>query len=294
MKRYFIQNLIKPICGLMLLLLSNVITYAQLSPMKSQYYQNPYLVNPAMAGDSGRPAVFLNYASQWAKIDGGPVLLSLSASTPINDKAAIGVNVISDKAGLLRRSQAMGTFAYKVMISDNHNVRFGVSLSWADDRLDRNDATSSGTVDPGFEGYNEKPAYMDGNFGVTYTNQKFQAQFSYMNLNHKVLREFSTVDYATFYSSLSYKIDLNSSGGSVKPLVAFRGVNGHENMWDVAAELKLRQLMFYTMYHSNKSMSAGFGFVYNNSLLISGIYGTAPRGLNMLGAQFDLTLGYTF
>lgn len=281
--------------GTLLLLSSSLITSAQLSPMKSQFFQNPYLVNPSMAAHSGRSSVFLNYGSQWNKVEGAPVLMFLSASCPITDKAAFGVNVISDKAGLLRRSQAIGTFAYKVILSSAHSIRLGVSLSGSSDRLDRAEATSSGTVDPGIQNYNERTTYMDGNFGLTYTKGRFQAQFSYLNLNQKRLREFSTVDYSTFYSAISYEFDLDSTGMKVKPLIACRGVNGHDNLWDFAAEWKLNQLMLYTMYHSNKSFSGGFGFAYKSSLLVSGIYGTAPQGMgSILGGQFDLTLGYTF
>src|SRR5690606_5316208 len=122
-------------------------TKAQLNPMKSQYFQNPYLVNAAMAGYQNKAEVFLNYSNQWNKIDGAPVLLSYSAMQPVNDKAAVGLNVINDKSGLMRKTQVAGSFAYKVPFSAEHHIRFGVSLSWSQDRLDYAMATSSGVND---------------------------------------------------------------------------------------------------------------------------------------------------
>lgn len=247
-----------------------------------------------MAGYNGRTSIFASYTNQWNRIDGAPVVMALSASTAITDKAALGVNVISDQAGLLKRTQAMGSFAYKVMFTKNHNVRLGISLSWSNDRLDRNDATSSGNIDPVLLNYNNRDSYLDGNFGLSYNLGKFQAQFSYLNLNNKRLKEFSTVDYSTFYSALSYEFDVDSSF-KIKPLIAYRGVNGHDNLWDIAAEWKFNQLMLYSMYHSNGSVSGGFGFLYKKSLLLSGIYGSMPKDLgNSLGGQFDITLGYSF
>ncbi len=94
---------------------------AQLSPLKGQYYQNEYLVNPAMAGSRGKTEIFLNYSNQWNKIDGAPVMTSFSAVRPLNDKASIGLNLINDKAGLIRKTQAMASFSYKVPLAEDHH-----------------------------------------------------------------------------------------------------------------------------------------------------------------------------
>src|SRR5688500_14333812 len=101
---------------------------AQLSPMKSQFFQNPYLINPAMAAKDGSTNVFINYSTMWNEIAGAPVMMAFSGSTPVTSKAAIGFNHISDKAGLLKRSQSMGSFAYKIMFNGEQSIRFGISL----------------------------------------------------------------------------------------------------------------------------------------------------------------------
>jgi type IX secretion system PorP/SprF family membrane protein len=269
---------------------------AQISPMKSQYFQNPYLVNAAMAGYNGKLNVFANYSNQWNRIDGSPILMSFSAAGRLTEKAAVGFNYMSDKAGLLRRSQAMGSYAYKVNLNDEQSLRFGVSLSWAQNRFDQGDATSNGNLDPAFAFYNNQRDYLDGNFGAAYISKRFEAQFSYLNLNNKRQNQFSAVNYATFYSALSYRIDLVNDGSlMLKPLIAYRGVKGFENQWDVATELSIEQLKLYTMYHSNKSFTGGFGFLHQKKLLLSIMYSTEPQGLQGLtGGQFDLVMGYQF
>jgi type IX secretion system PorP/SprF family membrane protein len=268
----------------------------QISPMKSQYYINPYLANAAMAGYTGKTSVYANYSNQWNKIAGSPVMVSFSASTLITSKAAIGFNYISEKAGLIRKSQAMGSYAYKVELSEDRSVRFGVSLSWANNRLDQGDATTNGSIDPALGRFNNQENYLDGNFGVAYVSNKFEAQFSYLNLNQNRGDQLSTVDYSTFYSALSYKIDLDESGlFTVKPLLAYRGIKGFNNLIDVAAEWSMYDLKLYTMYHSNKSFSGGVGFNYDKKFIISGMYSSEPSGLQgITGGKFDLTLGYKF
>lgn len=268
--------------------------FAQLSPSKSQYYINPYLVNPAMAGYHQNTEVFVNYANQWNKIEGAPELLSFSANTTITERAAVGINYFNDKAGLISKSQALASYAYKVPINDENSVRFGVSLSWSQDRLDQSKASSSGAIDPSLNNYNERQSYWDGNMGVSFVGKKLEAQFSYLNLNQKRQNQFSTVDYSTFYSSVSYKFTLNEAAQlTLKPLIAYRGVKDFDNQWDVAAEWGFRELNMYSMYHSTKAFTGGLGYLYEGKLSISAMYSSEPvtlRGLS--GGIFEIGLGY--
>lgn len=269
---------------------------AQLSPMKSQFFQNPYLINPAMAAKDGDRSVFINYSTMWNEITGGPVMMGFSASMPVTAKAAIGINHISDKAGLLKRTQSMGSFAYKILFNDQ-SIRFGVSLCWAQNKLDNSLATPNGTNDPALTNYNDtREKQWDGNFGMAYIGKRLEAQFSYLNLNYKRSTTFSTVDYSTHYTSIAYKFNLDDNF-SLKPLVAYRGVNGFDDQWDVAAEWGMVKEDFnlYTMYHSNKSISGGFGYVYDHKLSISGFYNSEPSSVRgITGGIFDLIVGYKF
>ena len=284
----------KKIITIILGICVTTVTQAQLTPMKSQFFQNPYLVNPAMAGIEGRTSIFSNYSNQWNKLEGSPVMMSLSASTPLNDKASVGMNIISDKAGLMRKTQVLGTFSYKVMLTEEQSVRFGVSMSWAQDRLDYGLASSGAVNDAELARYNERENYLDGNFGLSYINKAFEAQFSYLNLNQKRSSQFSTVDYSTFYSSLAYRFQLDETF-SVKPLVAYRGIKNFDNQYDIAAEWKADELAFYTMYHSNKSFTGGIGYEYKKQLNLSALYNTEPNMLRGLsGGIFDLVVGYKF
>lgn len=267
---------------------------AQVTPMKSQFFQNPYLVDPAMAGYSGKTSVFMNYSSQLNRINGGPVLMSLSASTPLGDKASVGLNIINDKAGLLSKTQAMVGFSYKVPFTEEQSLRFGVSLAWAQEKVDYSQASSSGSIDPELGKNNNQESYLDGNFGVAYIYSRFEAQFSYLNLNQKRIGEFSTVDYSTFYSSISYRFQIDNEF-SVKPLIAYRGLKNVKNQYDIAAEWRAKDLIFYTMYHSNKTFTGGVGIDFKKKIHISGLYNTEPSALRgFSGGIFDAVLGINF
>lgn len=284
----------KKIISVILLLTGVLPAMAQLTPLKSQFFHNPYLVNPSMAGIEGKTSIYSNYSSQWNRLEGGPTIFSLSATTPLNEKASIGLNFISDKAGLLLKTQAMGSFSYKIPFSQLHSIRFGISVSWAQDKIDQGLASAGAVNDAELLGYNDRENYLDGNFGVTYINNDLEAQFSYLNLNQRRSSRFSTVDYSTFYSSIAYHFRLNDVF-SVKPLIAYRGVKNFNNQYDIAAEWKADDLAFYTMYHSNKSFTGGVGYDYKKQINLSALYNSEPntiRGLS--GGIFDLVVGYRF
>ena len=269
------------------------ISRAQLSPLKCQYFQNEYLSNPAMAGHRGAE-VYLNYSNQWNKIDGTPVLSSISGSMPINGKAAVGINVINDKSGLIRKTQAMGSFSYRVPFAEDHALRFGLSLSWSQDRLDYGLASASGINDMELAKYNDRENYLDGNVGVTYQLKGLEAQFSYLSLNEKRYSRISTVDYATFYSALSYTFRLDDMWG-VKPMFVYRGLKNFDNQWDVAAEWTAEMLRFYTMYHSNHSFTGGVGYVDKSGLSVSALYSSEAKTVRgFSGGIFDVVVGYRF
>lgn len=285
MKRYI---------AIVLLQMMVSVGYAQLNPLKSQFYQNEYLVNPAMAGHNDQTELFLNYSNQWNKIDGAPVLSSFSASTPLTEKASIGANLITDKSGLIRKTQAMGSFAYKIPFADSHGLRFGVSLSWSQDRLDFGMASASGMNDVELARYNERENYFDGNVGVTYQNKNLEAQFSYLSINEKRYGRIATVDYAIFYSSLSYQIKLDDMF-RVKPMIAYRGVKNYENQYDIAAEWSADMLRFYTMYHSNKSFTGGMSYLDKSGFVATALYNSEPNTLRgFSGGIFDVIIGYQF
>ena len=269
----------------------------QLSPMKSQYFVNSYQVNPSMAARDGRASLYSNVSSQWNSMPGSPQMLSISGSLPLTNRASAGLNIIGDKSGLLKRSQAMGSFAYRLPVGESKDIRLGVSLALTQDRLDNGTATPNGMNDPSLVNYNDtREENWDGNFGIAYTSGKLEAQFAYLNLNQKRSETFSTVDYSTFYSSVAYQFELDADF-RVKPLIAYRGVNNYKNQWDAAIEWSLFSKGFnlYTMYHSNKSITGGFGFEYERKLLISGYFNSEPKQLTGLtGGIFDLVVGYKF
>ena len=104
----------------------------------TQFFVNPYSLNPSYAGIEGRKAMFLAYRKQWATIDGGPTVANFSFHTPTALGLNLGLNVISDTRGVLSNSGAMITIGYTVSIDHDKFIRFGASIggAWNTVKLD--------------------------------------------------------------------------------------------------------------------------------------------------------------
>lgn len=257
---------------------------AQLSPMGALYFQNQYLGNPAMAGSAKGLNLNMGYRQQWSRIPGGPVMQTFTADYKLNDKLGLGLNVYNDQAGLLKRTRSVASYAYHLPLNDDdRKFSFGLSIGFMNERI-TNEEIIGDIGDVNVNRYSQRDTYMDGDFGLAYTTNKLIIQASLPNMKSYFKRDLATnpVDRSTFFSSISYKLQLNAVESiGIEPKVAFRGVKGFDNILDAGANLSFanNQLNFFGMYHSSKSATCGLGFNYH-SIGFNAIYTSAPMALS--------------
>ena len=91
---------------------------------------NPSLYNPAFTGSSGYSELFLNFRRQWSGYEGAPTTGTLNVHLPLIF-AGLGFNAFQDKAGIIRTTSGMATFAYHVHfgnnVEDENRLSFGLS-----------------------------------------------------------------------------------------------------------------------------------------------------------------------
>ncbi|MFD1628269.1 PorP/SprF family type IX secretion system membrane protein [Pseudopedobacter beijingensis] len=282
------------------ILITVVLVMAALAAMPQQFgqmgrlYQNPYQVNPAMAGNDEATSIYLNGSNQWYKITGAPTIVSFSGSTPLNDRAYVGINVFTDQSGLVRKTQGMGTFAYHLPLSDEQKLKFGVSLSWTGDYLDMGKAVGE-LDDDLLVNFNERQNYVDGNFGMAYYLDRFEVQFSWLSINNKRYHRISTIDRSLYYGSLSYKMKFDDDLFGLTPKVSYRHLESGFNYWDFAIACDIENIDFYAVYHSTKAFTGGFGVRMNEGARLGFYFTNSPKELRgFSGGVFDIVLGYVF
>lgn len=248
---------------------------AQLDPLSSQYFNNRYQLNPAFAGIEHVTNLNLGYRSLWNNIPGAPITQAVTVDHGFN-KVGLGINFVNDKTGLQRQTRVAGSFAYHLPLNDASKLHFGVSLGVANQNLNTTDIIGNPN-DPQSRMYNERETYIDGDFGVAYTNQRLTINAALPNLNKLFKRDDTRyADVARFFSSISYKIPLNSdvNGEIVEPIVAYRAISGYDSIWDAGAQLAVvnQQILLSAMYHSSKNATFGFGMDFKKKYLISALY----------------------
>jgi type IX secretion system PorP/SprF family membrane protein len=268
---------------------------AQLNPLIAQYFNNPYLGNPSFAGIDSGFNIGISYRKLWNNIPGSPELQGFIADYG-HKRAGFGLNIGFDKAGLQRQSRVVGTYAYHLPISGNKKqLHFGLSLGFMNQRLSGSDVVGNGN-DPLAVAYNERQTYIDGDFGIAFTGNRFKIEASIPNLNSFFKRsDIKLADIPTFYTAMSYKLGLSGGrdGVALEPKLAYRGVKGFDNMVDLGTNITLAndQIMLMAIYHSSKNASFGFGIDYKQKYFISGAYTTQTSALSSYAnGSFEISL----
>lgn len=281
--------------ALLLVIFTGSNSYAQLNPLAAQYYSNRFLINPAYAGSTDGIKVNAAYRKLWSNVPGSPLTQSITADYG-KGKVGVGLNVYNESAGLQRQTRVTGTYAYHLQLGEEQQqLHFGISLGFMSQRLENSDIYGNPN-DPMVGQYNDRKTYLDGDFGIAYTSGTFSLQASIPNLKSVLKKDvIKLADVTTFYAASSYhfKLTEGAEGIDLEPMVAYRGVQGFDNIWDAGAQLEIaNQQVFITgMYHSTKNATFGLGMDFKKKYLVSGNYTTQTSALSgYTNGSFELNL----
>lgn len=281
--------------ALLLVIFTSSKSYAQLNPLAAQYYSNRFLINPAYAGSTDGIKVNAAYRKLWSNVPGSPLTQSITADYG-KGKVGVGLNVYNESAGLQRQTRVTGTYAYHLQLGqEQQQLHFGVSLGFMSQRLENSDIYGNPN-DPMVGQYNDRKTYLDGDFGIAYTSGTFSLQASIPNLKSVLKKDvIKLADVTTFYAASSYhfKLTEGAEGIDLEPMVAYRGVQGFDNIWDAGVQLEIaNQQVFITgMYHSTKNATFGLGMDFKKKYLVSGNYTTQTSALSgYTNGSFELNL----
>ncbi|WP_161595837.1 PorP/SprF family type IX secretion system membrane protein [Flavobacterium pectinovorum] len=264
---------------------------AQLTEYDAMYFQNQYLNNPAMAGLDKGVKFNIGYQRQWDEVPGNPILMNATLEYNSGNRTGLGLNVNSDRAGLINRTRIMGTYAYHLPIGVDQKIHFGLSAGAKFSSIDY--AKVEGSLDDiALQNYNQG-AIFDGDLGIAYTSRLLTVQASLPQLhnffyeNDNGIKKYA--DRSTFYSAVSYKILLSNEDENlnIEPLVAFRGVKGYKDILDMGGRFNFPdyKMNISAFYHTNKTVSTAFGI----SLDDLGIFLAYSKYFGALGAYANNT-----
>lgn len=269
---------------------------AQLNPLGTQYFGNEYLVNPAFAGKDPGTTVQGTYRKQWSGVPGAPITQNITADFGLK-RVGLGININNEKAGLLRQTRAIASYAYHLPLdSGKHQLHFGLSLGMMNQRVEQI-AINGDPNDVAVGDYNGQRSYIDGDFGVAFTSGGLNAQLAIPNMKNFFNRDMRRVaDIVTFYSALSYLFKINEQI-LLEPKLAYMGVRNFRNRFDAGVQVSLasKRISAMGIYHGNESTTFGAGLKLSDNIMLSGMYTTQTAALNSyVNGSFELNMKLHF
>ncbi|SKC63500.1 PorP/SprF family type IX secretion system membrane protein [Ohtaekwangia koreensis] len=260
---------------------------AQQSPVYSHYFLNPFLYNPSFVAPNGYTEVYLNYRNQWAGVEGAPVTGTLSFHLPLSYKAGIAFTGSQDKAGVLKTTTGLATFAYQVYlgnkVGDNHKIAFGLSAGVTSVSIRADDGYSNDPVVGATSTF-------EGQFGMHYQRGNFKLAFAIPRLfNTYVASEnnFNKVGISQVrntISSASYSIYF-SDRMVFEPMVIYRTNDNTNAQLEGLGSLVINSIVWVGgSYRQRYGASAFAGTNIKDKLKVGYAYEFATGSTNTLGA----------
>lgn len=111
---------------------------AQQESQYSQYMYNTMTFNPGYTGSREVLSALALYRTQWVGLEGAPKTMNFSIQSPISERNALGLNVVSDQIGPSKNTGATLNYAYTILGSTDVKYSFGVSAGIDNFEVDYN------------------------------------------------------------------------------------------------------------------------------------------------------------
>jgi type IX secretion system PorP/SprF family membrane protein len=152
--------------------------FAQQDPLYAQYINNPFVLNPAYAGMTSNLNASLSYRQQWVGFEGNPVTMNANAHIALGDnKMGAGLMIVSDKIGATEVNEIYGSYAYKLNISSDKTLSFGLQAGFINFKTDNSDLSLLDPNDPAFAGGTNENKFSLGS-GLILSGDRFFAGLS--------------------------------------------------------------------------------------------------------------------
>ena len=263
---------------LLLIATLQISTKAQQLPLYSQYVENGFLFNPAMAGSRIYTPVRLTIRNQWVGIDGAPETQALSFHKNFGDRCttcdaignplsrrsnqrgtAIGGYIFNDKYGAISRTGLEFSYAYHIEFKRQYFGRRGTRIAFGLGGIFyqyKFDGDYIPLGDPLYTGVDIVSYVPDANFGVYLYNNAYFVGFSIAHLFESSVKMGDAgfdndIMLRHYYFNAGYTFNINNHV-SVEPSVILRRTLDSQNYIDVTAKLYIRSFWLALSYRNHE------------------------------------------
>jgi len=275
-------------------------TSAQQNSVRSHYFIQEYLLNPAFTGSKNYNPLYFSYRKQWSGFENSPEFFSASGYYVLDHSSNIAGSIYNyAQGGAFNQTVAQLNYSHDFHFSQWAHITIGGGLIMDQFTADFTGIDVLDPNDPALLASNRGKLAMDGALGVKYFLQRFKLGLSVANLfessvsnsentlQNNLAREFR------FITQYDFLID---SILHVEPLIVARYL----------PESRIGQIDFSVLANYNDAYTLGLTYRTNASLsLVGGIqykkfYFLYSHEVNVtgigsaVGTNNEITAGYRF
>ena len=267
----------------------------------TQFYLNPYLINPSYVGIDGQSALSIIYRKQWMTIEGAPTIANFTLQAPVTPRAGFGLSITNDAKGLLNNSSILLTFGYNIALAEHAFIRFGISGGGTWNTVDLNKLESL-QDDNALGNILENNASLTGNAGISLHVKTFQLGASMPSMfspSYMSTDAFSITEIKPFQSLIfnaSNRFYFADDKHVFEPSALYRMNADLPPQFEFAGILHLNHVIWLGgSYKQDFGISALGGIKLKNALAIGASYSLQNSGINELNSPtFELSLNLLF
>lgn len=299
----------KIVLALLLVLGVNTIR-AQYDALFTQYMFNETFINPAYTGSKEAMSATLLHRQQWVSFPGKPVTTSFSLHGPLqNNKMGVGLNLLTEKVGVMNRTLIYATYAYRLKFADKSTLAMGL-MGGIENQVNRLGTlkVSNDVAAPTDPQFSNTPNVLAPNFGtgVYYNNKSL-----YVGLSVPRLLD-NTVEYTsssassekstkfdaskfTYYLTAGYLFDLDEDF-KLRTNVMMKAVKNAPIQFDLGANLLIKEFLWTGLsYRTGSAVSVILGWQINKQFLCSYSYDITVNQIQKYSSgSHEIVLNYLF
>lgn len=258
--------------------------FAQARPNVSQYFQNPYFVNPAYAGKVKGISLNMDYSFKPDNNQGSLKNQFFTADVNLK-KSGLGLTLQNQENGLLSTKIAKITYAYHLKVTEKMDLHFGLSSGLTQERFDFENFSSNDVndiSDPLPAEFNNRKASFNVDFGTALTTDKFSLQMSVTNLRKVANSTSFNLADRVWYAAATYKFEMGNTW-QLESVLAYSKSDFLKNRIDAGVRVNVldEQVSLIGMYRSDKIFSTGLALKIAQGIFAQGAYNSSFTSYNL-------------
>ena len=284
---------------------------AQQIPQFTQYMNNNYVINPAVAGMYDYYQVNTTIRNQWAGINAGPRTSIISIFGKHNDHVGLGGIVYNDISGPTSRMGGSASYTYAFKIIEKIKISLALQAGFTQFKILKDNISVQDQNDPVMQGGDAVRTLPDATFGINFSGNRWYVGAAFPQLLGSELKLMDD-NFARIYDTISqtgklashiyllgsYSYQVNPVI-SVQPSVFLKSVRGAKTQIDFGVKSEYKQMIWigmnYKMNNDLSAIAALLGYNINDRFNIGYSYGMPSADMsNYYSGSHEFMLGIKF